>query len=323
MEKPATKAPEPLGRRIVTMVTGAQGFLGRRILGKLLEGGISRLPLTRGAYDLTHEAEAALAIAAARPTHIIHTAFHRGGPGAAFRHNMAMGMNVIHSAAVMGARVVLPQVYYGALPWERQGAVDIDATREAQRSLEKMCEGYDRQHGDMFDCALVRLPTLYGAASSRPDPVSLAATAIWNASIREEPECTVPFCPSDEYALLHVEDAATAIVKIALSDAEGPCRVKPTASIPMGAVIEMAVKLTQYKGRVRVNKEPLSEPMLPAPEDDSVHEISLDAVTPLEVGVADVFRGLAPGFQYGEEVKNRPADSSAPPKNVAAGSAAR
>ncbi len=129
----------------------------------------------RSHYDLCHESEAALAVLGARPTHIIHTAFHWGASGVAFRDNMAIGMNILHSAAVNRSRVVLPQIYYGALSWEKGSQIDVDAGCDAQDALERMCEAYDRQYE--LDCALVRLPTLYGPSSPRSDPVSLVATA--------------------------------------------------------------------------------------------------------------------------------------------------
>lgn len=291
------------------LITGAAGFLGHRLISRVREAGAEAFPIVRSSYDLCHEAEAALAVLGSKPTHIIHTAFHWGPPGVAFRDNMVIGMNVVHSAAVNRSRIILPQIYYGALPWERDGQVDVDAGCDAQDALERMCEAYDRQYE--LDCALVRLPTLYGPSSPRPDPVSLVATAILQAHLKSSSECVIPFCPTELFTLLYVEDAAEALTKIALSGAEGPCRLKPIASVSMGKIIETVVKLVGFTGKVNVQEKPTSTEMRAMPETDDVNEVELPTETGIELGIDLVLKAM--GAKTGnQEVPEAPQKPSKP-----------
>lgn len=295
----------------LALVTGASGFLGLHVLARARIKNYEALPLVREQYDLCHESEAALAFLGARPSHAIHTAFQWAASGAAFRNNMAIGMNVVHSAAVNHTRIVLPQIYYGPLPWERDSGVDVGAGCDAQDSLERMCEAYESQYD--LDCALVRLPTLYGAESPRPDPVSLVATALWKAAREGAPKCSLPFCSEDSFRLMYVGDAAEALVQIAFSAAEGPCRVTPLASVSVGEIIEQAVKALGYQGKIQLKKEPspLMRTML---EDDDVHEFKLDNPTSVEVGLMETFRILEAKAGKAPEVKAPPA-AAAPSKD--------
>ncbi len=292
------------------LITGAAGFLGQRLVSRVREAGAEALPIVRSSYDLCHEAEVALAVLGAKPTHIIHTAFHWGPPGVAFRDNMAIGMNVIHSAAVNRSRIILPQIYYGALPWERDGQVDVDASCDAQDALERMCEAYDRQYE--LDCALVRLPTLYGPASPRTDPVSLVATAILQAHLKSSPECVIPFCPTESFTMLYVDDAAEALTKIALSGAEGPCRLKPIKPVSMEQIIEIVVTLVGFKGKVNVREKAASSGMRAMPEDDDVNEVDLPTEIALEVGIHQVLKsmGVKSDNQEAPEVPKEPSKPS-------------
>ncbi len=272
------------------LITGAAGFLGHHVVSRVRAAGAEALPIVRSHYDLCHEAEAALAVLGSKPTHIIHTAFHWGSPGVAFRDNMAIGMNILHSAAVNRSRVVLPQIYYGALPWEKGSKIDVDAGCDSQDALERMCEAYEKQYE--LDCALVRLPTLYGPASPRPDPVSLVATGVLQAQIKGSSECTIPFCPDESFKLMYVGDAAEALVQVALSGAEGPCRLKSVGSILIGLVIEMVVKLVGFKGKVTVKEKPSVSGMRVMPEEDDVNEVDIGTQMSIEAGVDQVLKAM-------------------------------
>ncbi len=291
------------------LITGAAGFLGNYVVKRVRAAGAETYPIVRGSYDLCHEAEAALAVLGSKPTHIIHTAFHWGAPGVAFRDNMVIGMNVLHSAAVNRSRVILPQIYYGVLPWERQSSVDVEAGCDAQDALERMCEAYDRQYE--LDCALVRLPTLYGPSSPRPDPVSLVATAILQAHVKQSPDCIIPFCPDELFKLLYVGDAADALTQIALSGAEGPCRLKPLTSISMGQIIKTVVKIVGFKGKVNVQEKATSVAMRSMPEDDDVNEVELPTETSLEIGIGIVLKVMASKAGY-QEAPGVPSEASKP-----------
>ncbi len=291
------------------LVTGAAGFLGHHVVVRTRAAGAEALQIVRSSYDLCHESEAALAVLGSKPTHIIHTAFRWGAPGVAFRDNIAIGMNILHSAAVNRSRVVLPQIYYGALPWEQQSQVDVNAGCDAQDALERMCEAYDRQYE--LDCVLVRLPTLYGPASPRPDPVSLVATAIWQAHLKRAPDCVIPFCPTEAFKLMYVGDAAEALTQIALSGAEGPCRLKPLSSVPMGTIIETVVKIVGFKGKVNVREKPASAAMRSMPEDDDVNEVALGTQMTLEAGVELVLKAMAAKAGH-QEAPGAPPEVSKP-----------
>src|SRR6266545_7327710 len=93
------------------MVTGGRGFLGRRIVQKLQEGGAKPIVIRSAEYDLTDPERVKAALKNADAEYVIHAAAIVGGiganrqnPGRFFYANAAMGIHLIHEASEAGIR---------------------------------------------------------------------------------------------------------------------------------------------------------------------------------------------------------------------------
>jgi len=102
---------EPMSKHTKILVTGAKGFLGKKVCRELRDSGYENICELEGSKvcDLrnTHEAQSILLIE--QPDIIIHLAARVGGigenqkyPGAFFYDNMAMGMNLIEASRKLG-----------------------------------------------------------------------------------------------------------------------------------------------------------------------------------------------------------------------------
>ena len=106
------------GKRI--LLTGGNGFLGRRVQAKLADAGCTRfIAPSRSGCDLTSQAEVAVMFAEFRPEVVIHLAANVGGigknrrmPGRIWLDNMAMAANVLEMSVAANAQKI---VYVGTV----------------------------------------------------------------------------------------------------------------------------------------------------------------------------------------------------------------
>lgn len=189
------------------LVTGAGGFLGRHAIGALEAEGAYVVPSYRNGHDLRYEADALEAVLLAKPDIVVNVAgvSECASPGSAFKSMLAMGMNVLHAAAVARARVI--QVH--------RAAPDHCLYEEIRRTLVGFSNAYYAQYGT--EVTHLVFPEVYGPSDRfdrgllRVVPHSLVALS--EAKNNEKPKATLAGEKDFSMPLLYIDDAMAAIVK--------------------------------------------------------------------------------------------------------------
>jgi len=256
------------------LVTGASGFLGRRVVQRLSR--VTREPVIspeHSAYDLTTPIDVACMMARYRPDVVIHLAATCGGiganraePGRFFYDNMMMGMNVIHSAWEHGVKKVVTVGTVCAYPENTEVPFREDTIWDgypestnapygvAKRALLTMGQAYRKQYG--LNTIFLLPANLYGPG----DNFDLKTSHVIPALIRkfveakrsgaEEVVLWGDGSPTREF--LYVDDAAAGIV-VAAEDYNSPDPVnlgtgRETSICDLTALIATFVG---YEGRFR------------------------------------------------------------------------
>ena len=256
-------------------VTGGAGFLGRFVLDKLRERGVSDEQIIvprRRDYDLTRETDTRRMYDHADPTVVIHLAAEVGGiganreqPGRFFFANAAMGLHLIEIARERGLKKFVQTGTVCAYPkfapvpfreadlWNGYPEETNAPYGVAKKALFVMLDGYRRQYG--LDSSVVVPVNLYGPH----DNFDLKTSHVIPALIRkaeaarqagdEKMICWGTGSASREF--LYAEDAAEGIVRAAerISDPE-PINLGTGREITIRDLVELIVKLVGFEGRI-------------------------------------------------------------------------
>lgn len=247
------------------MVTGGNGFLGRRIVSRLEERGATPIVVRSADYDLTDPQRVRAALQDARPDHVIHAAAVVGGiganrehPGRFFFANAAMGIHLIHEAWQAGIRklVVVGTVCsypkYTEVPfreddlWNGYPEETNAPYGLAKKMLLVQSQAYRQEYG--FDSVFVIPTNLYGPGDNFDYDTSHVIPAIIRKCIdaREAGEDEVTLwgtgAPTREF--LYVDDAAEGIVL-------GLERLEEPEPVNLGSASEIRIKeLAELIGRI-------------------------------------------------------------------------
>lgn len=220
------------GKRV--WVAGHRGMVGSAVCRALAaRGDCEVLTATRADADLTRQAEVEAWLEANRPDAIFLTAAKVGGilanatyPANFLYENLMIAANVIHAAhrlktgklLFVGSSCIYPKFAPQPIPEDSLLTGPLEPTNEwyaiAKIAGVKMCEAYQRQHGDRFISAM---PTnLYGPN----DNFDLKSSHVLPALMRKAHEAKLARAPAmgvwgsgtPRREFMHVDDLASALV---------------------------------------------------------------------------------------------------------------
>jgi len=268
----AAMTMELAGKRV--LVTGGAGFLGRRVVSLLREGGVTEIVVPRRAEgDLTDPGYVETVFAAARPELVLHLAAEVGGiganranPGRYFYANMAMGLHVVEASRRHGVAKVVQVGTVCSYPnhtpvpfreddlWNGYPEETNAPYGVAKKALMVMLRGYREQYG-LHGVSLLPV-NLYGPEDNFDPVTSHVIPALIrkfvDARDRGEDSVEVWGTGAASREFLYVDDAARAIVLAAERyDDPDPVNVGAGAEIAIRDLVEVIAKLTGYTGDVR------------------------------------------------------------------------
>jgi GDP-L-fucose synthase len=253
------------------MVTGGNGFLGRRIVFELEQRGATPIVVRSADYDLTDPVRVRSALEDTGVAYVIHAAAVVGGiganrehPGGFFYANAAMGIHLIHEAQLAGIRklVVVGTVcsypkhtsvpfveedLWNGYPEETNAPYGL-----AKKMLLVQAQAYHDEYG--FDSAFVIPTNLYGPGDNFDYETSHVIPAIIRKCVDAQEAGGDDVIlwgsgrPTREF--LFVDDAAEGIV-LALEHVDDP------VPINLGSATEISIRdlaqriagIVGFKGR--------------------------------------------------------------------------
>ena len=253
------------------MVTGGNGFLGRRVTQTLERRGATPVVVRSAEYDLTDARRVRAALEESKPDFVVHAAAVVGGIGANRRHpggffysNAAMGIHLIHEAWVAGIRKILivgtvcSYPKYTDVPFREDDLWDgyPEETNApyglAKKMLLVQAQAYHDEYG--MNASFVIPTNLYGPGDNFDYDTSHVIPGIIRKCIdaqeagRDEVVLWGSGRPTREF--LYVDDAAEGIVA-ALERLESPDPVNlgSASEISIRELAERIAEITQFKGQ--------------------------------------------------------------------------
>ncbi|HEY1778156.1 MAG TPA: GDP-L-fucose synthase [Solirubrobacteraceae bacterium] len=306
----SSASPPPLslaGKRV--LVTGGAGFLGVPVCRLLRGRGVGELIVPRRReHDLTDALAVAALLERARPEVILHLAAEVGGiganrdnPGRFFYANMAMGLNVIEQARLLGVEklvqvgTVCSYPKFTPVPFAEQSLWDgyPEETNApygiAKKALLVMLGGYREQYD--FHGIFLMPTNLYGPGDNF-DP---ASSHVIPALIRKCEEARIAGAPSitcwgtgsASREFLYVDDCAEAIVAATeLYDDPAPVNIGVGSEITIRELVTAVAHATGFEGEILWDaSKPDGQPRRALDTTRAAHEIGFRAATPFDVGL--------------------------------------
>jgi GDP-L-fucose synthase len=260
------------------LVTGAEGFLGRAIVNKLLEKGANPIIARHEEVNLNDLQTLIHFLSSVKPDYCIHAAGYNGGiefnrmyPADILFSNTVMGLNLHHACEYVGVKKLISIMTSCAYPdtgmevlkeedfWNGLPNETIRAHGIAKRILQAASEAYNKQYE--LNSVAVCVTNLYGPN----DTFNLVRTKVVGALIRkfveakteeeEEVECWGTGDPMREF--MYVDDAAEAIIQALqkYDDHSQPLNIGTGKDISIKELVEYIKKAVGYEGDVFWNTE--------------------------------------------------------------------
>jgi GDP-L-fucose synthase len=290
------------------LVTGANGFLGQFVCHELSEMGCEVIKVSRSSgFNLLYETQVQAAILTTKPQVVIHLAGVTLSPpeeqASSFRDNLKMGMNVLDSSLLAGAKFVTvaprsiyaPAVMFAGSKFKGIPETCLhvgppsDGMGDAKRALAMACARYHAQY--KMPPAFLVLAPLYGPMQMDWNfgigfntGVGFMINSILDLST--EPEFAFSgFSGSDMIEYLFIQDAAKAVVKAAMElDHDGIVNIAPGAMVDREALAKMISEVIEYKGKIHFDEKP-SIPSLPLSGELAEKLMKWKPATSLEEGL--------------------------------------
>lgn len=260
------------GRRVV--VTGGAGFLGRAVVARLRESGVTDVVVPRSTdYDLRERDAVRRLLADARPEVVIHLAAVVGGiganrenPGRFFYENAIMGIELMEQsrlagvAKFVGVGTVCSYPKFTPVPFRED---DIwngypEETNAPYGLAKKMLlvqgQAYRAQYG--FDAIHLVPVNLYGPGDNFDPASSHVIPALIRKCVeareRGDDHIEVWGTGSASREFLFVDDAAEGIVLATERyDGDEPVNLGVGREISIRELVETIARLSGFKGEIR------------------------------------------------------------------------
>lgn len=291
------------------LVTGARGFLGRFVVDKLRENGLTNIHTpTRSDYDLREQADVRLLFQKLKPDAVIHLAAVVGGIGANQNHpgqfcyeNLIMGTHLLEEARLSGVIKFLTvgticsypkftpvpfreEELWNGYPEETNAPYGI-----AKKALLALGQGYRAEYG--FNAIYLMPVNLYGAGDNFNPQTSHVIPALIKKCIDaaenklDEIEIWGDGTPTREF--LHADDAAEAIVLSLKHYNDGdPINVGSGAEISIRDLSEMIARLSGFIGTFKFDSsKPNGQPRRALDTSKAKERFGFEAKIDLESGL--------------------------------------
>jgi len=297
------------GRRV--LVTGGAGFLGRRVVARLIDAGSEVVVPRHADHDLTVPGVAEAVLAEHQPATVIHLAARVGGigynqaaPATLYLANLLMGTHVIEAArhaASVDKTVLLGTVcsYPKFTPVPFQEASLWDGYPEetnapygiAKKAHLVHAQVNAAQYGQRF---AYLIPTnLYGPGDKFHPSVSHVIPALIKKAVEateagaDHIEVWGTGSASREY--LYVDDAAEAIVLAAESyEGDEPINLGTDHEVTIRETVETVARLVGFEGELRWDPaKPDGQPRRRIDATRALTELGWKAQTPFEDGLRE------------------------------------
>jgi GDP-L-fucose synthase len=255
------------------LVTGATGFLGKYVMGALVQEGAEAIPISKSlGYDLRNEAEALQAVMVAKPDGIVHLAATCGGIGANMKapatfitDNLRIGLNVVHAASVGNAHLTLigtvcsyakdtpvpfkEEDYWNGYPEPTNAPYGI-----AKKTIGVVMQAYRQQFG-LKGVHLIPA-NLYGPGDHFEEESSHVIPAMIRRFVEAEKQAKETVAcwgtGAATRSFLHARDAASAIAQAAISryDFDDVINLPGSEEISISEISQLIALATGYKGKV-------------------------------------------------------------------------
>jgi GDP-L-fucose synthase len=254
------------------LVTGGEGFLGRRVVDRFLARGEEVLVPRRQEYDLTVDADAARAFADTRPDLVIHLAAEVGGiganranPGRYWYANLVMGARVLEQSRAAGVEKLLilgtvcSYPKHTAVPfreddlWKGYPEESNAPYGVAKKALVVGAQAYREQYG--LRAVSLLSANLYGPGDNfdleTGHVIPHLVRKMVEAEERDAREVVLWGDGTPTREFLYVEDCADAIVLAAdRYDGPEPVNLGTGREISIRELADLVAELTGYEGEI-------------------------------------------------------------------------
>lgn len=260
------------------VVTGGAGFLGKALVRKLEGLGCGEIVIPRSAkYDLRLQEACRDLISESKPDMIIHLAAAVGGiganqknPGSFFYDNLMMGVQLIEQARLAGVEKFVAIGTICAYPkftpvpfkeddlWNGYPEETNAPYGLAKKMLLVQSQAYRQQYG--FNSIYLLPVNLYGPEDNfHPDSSHVIPALIKkciDAMDKNEDTITVWGTGQATREFLYVDDAVDGILLASEQyDGSDPVNIGSAFEISILDLVELIVKITGFKGRVKWDTE--------------------------------------------------------------------
>lgn len=290
------------------LVTGGNGFLGRRICGLLRGHGVEPIIPRKRDHDLISPNATWKLFEDMNPEMVIHCAATCGGiglnrvaPGTLFYENIQMGVNVIHMAKLFKVKKLVmigticeypkntpvpfrEKDLWNGYPEETNAPYGI-----AKKALLTMGQAYRQEYG--LNCIHLMPVNLYGPGDNFDPQSSHVIPAlikkIIDAKIGNHKEISCWGTGKATREFLYVGDAANGILKAAeLYQGAAPINLGASFEITIGGLAGLICEIVGFAGKIRFDpSKPDGQPRRSLDSSLAYNEFGWTAETSFEAGL--------------------------------------